>query len=255
MDIKITAIEAAKEAGSVLIELFQDKSKKYEMKNNLDILAEADLKSEKIIIEHIKKSFPDHSILSEEKGEEKGSSDFRWIIDPVDGTINFSRGIEEFCISIAVERDKKLILGLIYNPLQSKFYVAEKDKGAFLNEQKIHVSKEKEIINTILATDNSSNIDARIKNYDILAKICTQVRHIRIFGSGALHLARIAAGEIDAYYKTKLNYWDYGAGVLIVKEAGGKITDFSGNMISESSKDIVASNGVVHDQVLKLLNT
>ncbi|MBI2591399.1 MAG: inositol monophosphatase [Candidatus Brennerbacteria bacterium] len=253
MNIKNIAIEAIKESGDVLKQLFGGSIKKYEMKNKLDILAEADLKSERIIIDCIKKNFPNHSILSEEKGEENNSSEFRWIIDPVDGTINFSRGIEEFCISIAVEQNKQLILGLIYNPLSDKLYSAEKGKGAYLNDKKINVSLEKQVINTILATDNSSNVEARIKNYEILSKICAQVRHIRILGSGALHLARIASGEIDAYYKTKFNYWDYGAGVLLVKEAGGEITDFSGNPISESSKNIVVSNKIIHDQILTLL--
>ena len=122
-DIKNVATQASKGAGAVLSELFRCKIKKYEMKNKFDILAEADLKSERIIIDHIKKSFPDHSILSEEKGEEHHSSEFRWIIDPLDGTINFSRGIEEFCISIAVEQNKQLMIGLVYKPITEKLYI------------------------------------------------------------------------------------------------------------------------------------
>jgi myo-inositol-1(or 4)-monophosphatase len=253
MNIKKVAIQAIQEAGAVLRKLY-NKEAKFEMKNKHDILTVADLESEKIIINKIKKYFHDHSILSEEKGEEKNNSEFLWIIDPLDGTINFSRNIDEFCISIAVEQNGQLILGLIFEPLKNNLYLAEKDMGAFLNGKRISVSCENEAINSILATDNSSKIETRQKNYSILSNICADVRHIRILGSGALHLAKIASGKIDSYYKTKFNYWDYAAGILLIQEAGGIVTDFQGNKINKLSKDIIASNKELNAEITQLLN-
>ena len=253
MEIKNVAITAAKKAGKILLNLSASKIR-YKMKAKHDILAEGDIKSEKAIIDEIKRHFPTHGILSEEMGEYIKKSEYLWVIDPIDGTINFSRQIEEYCISIAVEHRGKLILGLIYQPALDNLYIAEKGKGAYLNGKRITVSDEKEVISMLLATDSSSKIDTRIRNYEILAKACKEVRHIRIFGSGALHLAKIAFGNIDIYYKTKANYWDYASGALLVKEAGGIVTDFQGNKFSRTSKGIVASNGKTHTKILKMLN-
>lgn len=249
MNIKKTAIKAAKDAGDVLLELSKGKII-YQMKNKHDILAEADLKSEKIIIDQVKKNFPDHSIISEEDGETMQNSEYIWVIDPVDGTINFSRDLAEYCISIAVEHKGKLILGLIYKPYTNKMYIAEAGKGAFLNDKKIKVSDETDLINMLLATDSSATPEIRQKNYNILASICNEVRHIRIFGSGALHLAKVAAGKLDIYYKVKFNYWDYAAGTLLIKEAGGVVTDLEGNEITKTSKSILATNGKKHEAIL-----
>ncbi|MBI5229663.1 inositol monophosphatase [Candidatus Micrarchaeota archaeon] len=252
MNIKETALSAAKKSGKLLIDLSKNNAN-YEMKNVYDILAEADVESEQIIINEIKKAFPNHDILSEERGKTNTESDYLWIIDPLDGTINFSRGIDEYCISIAVERNGELILGVIYQPTTEKLFVAEKGKGAFLNNRRIQVSRENEIINSIPATDNSSKIESRITNYKILSAVCDKFRHIRILGSGALHLAKIVSGNIDVYYKTRFNYWDYAAGVLMVREAGGEVTDLKGNPIGKNSKDILASNGILHKPALELM--
>ena len=251
--IKDVAIHAATEAGKILVELSK-KDISYQMKSVHDIVAEADLRSEEIIIKEIKKHFPDHNIISEEKGEESTSSEYVWMVDPLDGTINYSRKIEDYSISIAVEHNGELIFGLIYHPVHNLLYLTEKGKGAFLNNMPLHVSQENKIINMMLATDSSGTPERRQENYAILARICREVRHILIFGSGALHLARLASGKIDFYYKTKFNCWDYAAGTLLVKEAGGKVTDFAGNEITKTSRDIVASNGKMHKEILRLLN-
>ncbi|NUM25817.1 MAG: inositol monophosphatase [Candidatus Buchananbacteria bacterium] len=252
MSLKTTAIIAAKKAGKELLKLSDEKIK-YRLKKKHDILAEADLKSEKIIINEIRKHYPAHSILSEEMGQDLNTSNYLWVIDPVDGTINFSRQLNDYCISIAVAKKNELILGLIYNPVTQEMFIAEKNKGAFLNGKKLKVSNENKTINMLLATDNSSNPQIRKNNYRILQKVCTDFRHIRIFGSGALHLAKVASGKIDAYYKTKFNYWDYAAGVLLVQEAGGKATDLNGNNITTKSKSIIASNGKIHQQIIRIL--
>jgi myo-inositol-1(or 4)-monophosphatase len=246
------AIAAAREAGKFLLQLSQ-KEIKYQMKSVHDILAEGDLQSEKIIIEKIRKAFPDHSILSEEKGDEVHKKEFLWVIDPIDGTINFARKIEEYAISIALCQNKQIILGVIYQPIINKLYVAEKGKGAYLNNNKISASHETDTNNALAATDNSSELTKRIKNFNILSKICSEVRHIRIFGSCALHMTKLAEGKLDFYFKTSFNFWDFAAGIILLEEAGGKITDFTGKAISKESKNIIASNGVIHNAALNLI--
>jgi myo-inositol-1(or 4)-monophosphatase len=248
------AIEAAKEAGSMLIALSKQDIK-YEMKNKYDIQAEADLESEKIIITKIKSHFPDHDILSEEMGKDVNKSNFLWIIDPIDGTINFSRHIEEYCISIALSKDGQLILGVIYQPALDKLYVAEQGKGACLNGEQLSVSSEKKLINSIVATDISSRVEMRKPTFAILQEFSGQVRHARVFGSGALHLARLAEGQLDVYYKPGFNYWDYAAGAILITETGGKVTDFEGKPLGENSKNIVASNKFLHSTALNIINS
>jgi len=249
---KEVAIAAAQEAGKVLLKLSQQDIK-YELKSSHDILAEGDLKSESVIMEKIKAAFPSHSILSEEAGEEVHDVDFLWVIDPIDGTINFSRHIDEYCISIALVEKSEIVLSVIYRPTLNRLYVAEKGKGAFLNGEQLHVSSEPELINCIAAADNSSRIDIRTKTFEILTQLSAEVRHIRIFGSGALHLARLAEGQIDVYFKPRFNYWDYAAGVLLVKEACGTVTDFAGNDITRDSKEIIATNGLLHEHAIKFV--
>ncbi len=145
-------------------------------------------------------------------------------------------------------------MGLIYQPALDKLFVAEKGKGAFLNQTKIAVSHESELIKSLIATDSSSKIDKREDSFAVLSKICADVRHIRIFGSCALHMSRVAQGQLDFYYKSGFNYWDYAAGMLIVEAAGGKVTDFDGNPITQNSKNILASNSLLHEKALKLIN-
>lgn len=253
-DFKTVAVEAARAAGKILLELFK-KGAEFSMKNKYDILSEADLASEKIIIDKIKESFPEHSIFSEEAGKEMTDSDYLWIIDPVDGTINFSRGMEEFCVSIALSHKGEIILGVIYQPVTDKLYVAERGKGAFLNGDKIAVSPETELINTIAATDNSGKIDARLQAFQTLVTVCKEVRNIRICGSAAINFVRLAEGKMDFYYKPRFNYWDFAAGMIILEEAGGRATDYEGNPCNADSKTIVASNSILHNEVLTLINS
>ena len=254
MDIKTTAITAAKKAGEVLLELSK-KEIQYEMKNKHDIVAEADLKSEQIILDTISQNFPEHSIFAEEKGEVIKDSEYTWIVDPLDGTINFSRGLDEYCISIAVEKNNETILGLIYQPHLNKTYLAEKGKGAFLNEKKLHVSNESEMINMMLYMGSTSNIKYRIKSFQVLSKVCGQVRNIRMFGSGSLELSKIAAGQLDIYFKLlRAHYWDYAPGILLVEEAGGMATDLAGDKFTKHSNFCVVSNGKKHQELLDILN-
>jgi len=251
-DFKRVAIEAAKEAGALALHLSSDEIK-FQEKGPYDILAEADTKSESIIIKKIRENFPDHAILSEESGQNDIASNYMWVIDPVDGTINFERHINEYCVSIALEKDGVLILGVIYQAVYDKLFVAIKGEGATLNGKEIHVSTELNLLKTLFATENSSKMETRESDFDLLYKIREKVRGVRIFGSGALHLASVAEGHLDFYFKTKFNYWDIAAGTVLIREAGGKVTDFDGNDLLRTSPNIVASNGVLHTQVLQLL--
>lgn len=251
-DFKRVAIEAAKEAGALALGL-SGQEIKFQEKGPYDILAEADTKSESLIVKKIRENFPDHAILSEESGQNDISSNYMWVIDPVDGTINFERHINEYCVSIALEKDGVLVLGVIYQATYDKLFVAVKGEGATLNGKEIHVSTELNLLKTLFATENSSKMDVRMEDFELLLKICQKIRGVRIFGSGALHLAAVAEGHLDFYFKTRFNYWDIAAGTVIIREAGGKVTDFDGNDLVRTSPNIVASNGVLHSQILQIL--
>lgn len=244
------AISAARRAGKAVLDL-SSKDIHYEKKNPFDILADADLASEKIIIDILKKEFPNHSFLAEESGEDFNDRDNIWIIDPVDGTINYAKGFEEYCVPIGYEKAGELVLGVIYQPKLDRMFTAEKGKGAFLNGARITVSAEKTMLDCLLSFDNTSMVDIRRKNMRIIDGMLDKVRQIRVLGSSALALSRIAYGQFDLYFKSAFNYWDYAAAVVILEEAGGKVTDFTGNKIGKDSPNIAASNGILHAQFLE----
>ncbi len=251
-EFKKVAIELAREAGGIALNLTKQEIE-FTSKGKYDILAEADLKSEQLIVTKLKASFPTHSILSEEDRDVENKSSYLWVIDPVDGTINYERRINEYCVSIALEVDGELVLGVIYQPSYDNLFVALKGEGATLNGNTLSISDEDELINSLYATENSSKMDVRIKIFETILRICQKVRGVRIFGSGELHLAALAQGHIDFYFKPKFNYWDVAAGTVLIREAGGKVTDFEGNAFTRNSNGIVASNGILHSKVLELL--
>jgi myo-inositol-1(or 4)-monophosphatase len=251
---KDVAVTTARKAGEHSLS-FLEKDVVYSMKNTHDIQAEADLECEKLIIDTIKAAFPEHSIFSEEAGQDEIDSEYLWIIDPIDGTINFSRHIEEYCVSIALQHKDEIILGVIYQPSMDKMIVAEKGKGAFVNGRKISVAKEDKLINCLAATDNSSKLWARKANIETLLEVAPLVRHVRLFGSAALMTARVAQGQLDIYFKASLNYWDYAAGILIVREAGGKATDIHGQPANRHTKTIVITSDAIHKEALALLQS
>lgn len=247
---KQVATTAAREAGQKLLKTFQSKIN-FSAKNAYDVLTEGDLFSEKIILNTIQKKFPDHQILSEEVGLVNDKHDFLWVIDPLDGSINFSRKIEDFCISIGLVYKNKRILGVIYHPFHDIIYVAEKGKGSYKNGKRIYVSKEKKLIDCLISTDWSSKMDSRKSNLKLLSSFCFDVKNVKILGSGALQLANIAEGKIDLYFLSSSHYWDHAAGAILIEEAGGKVSDFSGKKFDEYSENIMASNKTIHPQALK----
>ncbi|MFH1457424.1 MAG: inositol monophosphatase family protein [Patescibacteria group bacterium] len=250
-----TAIKAAKAAGNLLhTEFLKNNRIPFSYKDKFDIQANLDIESAKIIKKIIKNKFPHHSIWGEESGKKINDSDYLWIIDPLDGTINFANNLEEYCISIALFKEGLPYLGVIFQPTSKRLYVAKKSCGATLNGKPIKVSKESKLINMLVATDMTSKEPYRTDSFDIMKKISLHTRHIRIFGSCALHLARLAEGKFDFYFKNLFDIWDFAAGAIIAKEAGGKVTDFSGKEISIYSKNILVSNGVSHTKLLNLFN-
>jgi myo-inositol-1(or 4)-monophosphatase len=245
------AIAATELAGQRLLDLSLSHIN-YEMKGERDIQAQADLDSEQIIIDAITSEYPTHSIVSEEAGHHDKESEYSWWIDPLDGTVNYAKGIDEYGISIALDRDQKTILGVIGRPSHRQLFVAEKGSGAYLNGEQLTVSSETALINCLAGTDTTSN--SRKQNFEILANLANKVRQVRIFGSSALAMARLAEGQIDVYYKAHYNHWDYAAGVLIAQEAGATVTDFEGQEITPNSKNIiVANNTAIHQQVADLI--
>ena len=251
--IKKTIIQVVKKSGRMLLEEFKnfDRSK-VELKSQHEVLTKADLKSEKIIISEIKNNFPDHQILSEEAGDNKKKSDYLWIIDPVDGSTNFSIHNPLWAVSVGVAFRKKIILGAVYIPVMDELFVAEKDKGAFLNGKKIQVSQIKsgKVINTYCHGNTKRDIKKAIQYFQ---KQKLNQLDCRQLGSASSELAYVASGRVESIVIPGANSWDVVAGILLVREAGGKVTDFSGKPWSLSSRDMVASNGRVHGDILKVL--
>lgn len=246
--------KAANEAGKILVKNFSSKYEIGRKKEYSDLVTEIDRKSESRIIEIIHENFPEHNILSEECGDLNLKSEHLWIIDPLDGTINYTRSLPIFCISIALEVEKELKLGLIYNPLSGEKFFAEKGKGAFYNEKKIYVSKTKYLRDSLLVTGfpymAKENIDHCIDHFANFMKTGVPIRRL---GSAAIDLGYIACGKFDGFWEVSLNPWDVAAGCLILTEAGGKVSDFSGNKYSINGKQILASNGNIHNEMIEVL--
>lgn len=244
------ALEAAKTGGEILENgygsLFEVKTK--EGRNNL--VTEFDFKSEKAIKKCIHNYFPEHEILGEEFGLDEAQSDYRWIIDPLDGTVNFVHSIPIFSVSIALEYKKEIIVGVIYHPILKETFTAIKGQGAFLNGKAIHVSDNAELNNAILVTGFPYNINENplnaIETFVSMVKLGLPVRRL---GSAALDLAYVAAGRFDAFWEGQLKPWDVAAGYLIVEEAGGKVTDYRNNKYSVYGDTILASNNAIHESM------
>ena len=221
--------------------------------NNL--VTEADHAAEKAIFSVIKESFPDHFILSEESGEIITNSEYKWIIDPIDGTVNFANGIPLCCVSIGVEFKGEVILGAVYNPLMDEFFIGEKGKGATLNGKIINVSDKADIGTSCLATGFPyTYLDRENGPLQVFEKLIRKGIAVRRIGSAAIDLCWVAAGRFDAFFEQRLEAWDSAAGSLIVQEAGGKVTDYDGKPFSVYQYPMIASNGKIHDELLRIVN-
>lgn len=218
-------------------------------------VTEADHASEKAIIDCIQKDYPDHFILSEETGELKSNSEYKWIIDPIDGTINFASGIPICCVSIGLEKDGQVMLGAVYNPFMEEMFFAQKGFGASLNDKKIQVSQKGAALHSCLVTGFPySYLDSDNSPLQVFERFIRKGVPVRRLGSAAIDLCWVAAGRFDGFYEHSLQAWDSAAGFLIVEEAGGKVTDYAGNHYSPYQPHILATNGLIHEEMLEIIN-
>ena len=252
---KNTLLQAI-EAGAVELRRFFNGSFTISSKASInDLVTEADHASEKAIFSVIQKSFPDHFILSEETGALPQDSDYKWIIDPIDGTINFANGIPICCVSIGVEHKGEMILGSVYNPFMNELFFAEKGQGATLNGRPIKVSNKDSILHSCLVTGFPYQyLDSENGPLQVFEKLVRKAIPVRRLGSAALDLCWTAAGRFDGFYEHKLQAWDSAAGFLMVEEAGGKVTDLLGIAYNPFQTGIIATNGFIHEQLLSVVN-
>ena len=250
---KALAIRVSKKAGRKL----QDhlgRVKRVGYKGAVNLVTEMDLLSEKMIVAEIHKRYPNHSLLAEEKTHRQENSPYRWIIDPLDGTTNYAHGYPVFCVSIGLEKDGEIILGVVYDPSRNELFVGEKGKGARLNGRRIQVSYTRKLSRSLLTTGFPYDLrESSVNNFDHFQNFARKVHAVRRAGSAALDLCYVAAGRFDGFWEMKLGPWDLAAGSLIVGEAGGKVTDFQGHSIQVDGKHVLASNGKIHREMMKTL--
>ena len=221
-----------------------------------DFVSSADKRTEKTIIEELQKAHPEYGIITEETGIiNKSNIKNRWIIDPIDGTMNFLNGIPQFAISIAYEENNEIICGVIFNPITNEMFCAEKGNWAYLNNSRIRVSNKKKLKDALLVTGGPKGA-SKIKNkiYSEYINVSNNVSNVRKFGSAALDMAYVACGRFDGYWQRELNYWDIAAGVIILREAGGFIDFFEDDISYPLKKNILASNSNIHDELKGLIN-
>jgi len=262
------AIEAVKEAGKIQRERFGENFK-IEHKGEINLVTEVDYQCEKAIIDIIKRDYPEHEILTEEAGSVKGlppshspltkggqmEGKYKWIIDPLDGTTNYAHSYPCFCASIGLEIDGEIVAGAVYNPMLDELFTSVKGKGAYLNEKRIGVSKIADINKSLLATGFPYDIrDSKENNLNHFCNFAVRAQAIRRPGSAVLDLCYLAAGRFDGFWELKLYPWDMAASSLIVKEAGGMITDFKGGEFSIYKGEMLATNGLIHKEMIEILS-
>jgi myo-inositol-1(or 4)-monophosphatase len=252
LQVKNFAVDVAREAGALLKEKF-NRSIEIQYKGDINLVTEADKMSEKLIIKAIIQKFPDHGILSEESPAIGLGAQFRWIIDPLDGTTNYAHNYPVFCVSIALEKEGTVILGVIYDPMRDDTFVAVRGEGAYLNNQKLAVSQTRDLTKSLLATGFPYDIrESKENNLNYFNSMAKKAQAIRRAGAAALDIAYVAAGRFDGFWELKLMPWDMAAGCLMVEEAGGKITDISGGKWNLVSPNIIVTNSLIHKQMIEV---
>ncbi|MBI2040390.1 inositol monophosphatase [Candidatus Microgenomates bacterium] len=258
-EIRKYVIELTSKAGEILKGYFLSENFKHISKGGVDFLTQADQEVDEFLVKNLKKQYSGTDFLTEETAPADYSHfrqlDYVWIIDPLDGTVNFSRGNPNFTISIGLVKKGKSILGVIYLPIENKVYWAQEDlDGAFLNGKPIKVSKTADLKETVIGCDWGWNIEKRLIVASWLSLIVTHVRQVKSLGSASSELASLAAGQMDVYIHSGLKPWDVAASVLLIEKAGGRITTATGEGYNIFNPDLVASNGILHEEVLKLIN-
>lgn len=246
------AIDAAQKAGDLLLDYWG--KAKVEYKGEIDLVTDADRAAERLIIDVILDRFPEHGIFAEESGEQKSHHPVRWIIDPIDGTTNYAHGLPLFAVSIAVAYNDQVVAGVVYNPATKEMYAAKRGAGATLNGSPISVSDIDDINRSLLVTGFPYSVrETKHHNFDHFTNFTKISQGVRRLGSAALDLAFVARGALEGYWENSINPWDYAAGWLLVEEAGGRVTDLKGNPLSLDRRQLLATNGRVHQAMLDTL--
>ena len=249
-------VKTCRKAAKILIRDFGEIEKlQVSLKGPGDFVTASDKKVEKILIDELQKARPNYSILSEEVGEINNDESFKWIIDPIDGTANFLHGIPHFAISIGLEHEGEIICGIVYDPIKDEMFVAEKGNGAYLNNKKIRVSSRSQLKDCIIFTGGpkkeAKNRDLALKEYNnFSSKVLLPIRKL---GSASLDMAYVAAGRCDGFWQRNLNYWDIAAGIILVKESGGFVTDFLGENKYKENKTILVTNSKINNEMIEVL--
>ena len=250
-------VKACRKASKTIIRDFGEIEKlQVSIKGPGDFVTASDKKVEKILINELQKARPSYSILSEEIGQINNDKSFKWIIDPIDGTANFLHGIPHFAISIGLEHDDEIICGIVYDPIKDEMFVAEKGNGSYLNNQRMRVSSRSKLKDCIVFTGgprlDSKNKELALEEYiKFSSKILIPIRKL---GSASLDMAYVAAGRCDGFWQRNLNYWDIAAGIILIKEAGGFVTDFEGENRYVENKTILATNSRISKEMIEVLN-
>ena len=242
--------EIAREAGALLMDFFR-KRVAVEYKGDVDLVTVADRASEKLITERIRQRWPQHGIMGEEGTRSDLGNDYRWYVDPLDGTTNFAHSYPVFCISLALEYKGERIAGVIFDPTRDEMFTVERGGGAFVNDRRIQVSSVSNLAECLVATGFPSHKRHKNPNIYFYHQITLKTHGVRRAGSAALDLASVAAGRFDGFWEFNLNPWDTAAGVLLVEEAGGRVTDFTGQPFQIASREVLASNGIVHPDLVR----
>ncbi len=248
------AKESALRAGRFLKESMDDAQEIF-FKGSIDLVTNVDNQSQGMIFQYLSDRFPDHDFLAEEGLSEERGAEFRWIIDPLDGTTNYAHKFPNFTVSIALEKRKEVVLGVIYDPMREEMFYAVKEEGAFLNERKIRVSSVDDLDKSLVATGFPYDIRVTdVNNISHFNNFLTRVQAIRRCGSAAMDLCYVACGRFDGFWELKLQPWDMAAGALVVEEARGRISDFQGHDFSILGTEILATNGLIHGQMVDVLH-
>lgn len=252
--LKATALEAARVAGSILTDAANN-GFHVEYKDTVNLVTDADRRSEQAVIEVIRKTFPAHRILAEEGGAQAGRDlEYQWVIDPLDGTTNFAHGYPAYCVSIGVEYRGHCIFGVVLDPTRQELFTAEAGSGAFLNGVPLRVSRTPRLDGALLVTGFAYDIRVSAQNnLDNFSRFALTAQGVRRTGTAALDMCYVAAGRFDGFWELKLHPWDTAAGLVILREAGGRVTDFKGTPYTIYEPSIVASNGLIHDEMLDIL--
>ncbi len=252
-DLLEVAVRAAKAAGHIQREWLR-KDKGIELKGEINLVTEVDRRCEQKIVEIIREAFPRHNILTEETPMPALPSPFRWIVDPLDGTTNYAHGYPCFSTSIALELEREIVLGTVYDPLLDELFIAQQGKGAFLNGERISVSAAGRLTDALICTGFPYDVrESPENNLDHFKNFIMEARAIRRDGSAALDLCYVAAGRFDGFWELKLYPWDVAAGKLLVEEAGGVVTDFHGGPLDIHGRETLATNGRIHEEMIRVL--